>query len=185
MSAAEPLPPSAGVYALVWRLVSPLRLEVGRLGRVDLPPGWALYVGSAHGPGGLAARVGRHLRAEKRTHWHVDALTGRAPVCAVWAVESARRLECAWAGAIMGLAGVSIPVPGFGSSDCRCPTHLFHLPDLVTLIAARRALRRASPPGARFYVRRVATRPGLPSPQAPPRRRVQRPAQPDPDRVQR
>jgi Uri superfamily endonuclease len=156
MNAAEPLPPSAGVYVLIWRLTGTLRLEVGRLGQVDLPPGWVLYVGSACGPGGLAARVGRHLRAEKRTHWHVDALAGREPVCAVWAVESTRRLECVWAGAVAGLAGAGVPAPGFGSSDCRCPAHLFHLPDLATLIAVRRALRRASPAGVRFHVRRVA-----------------------------
>lgn len=86
------------------------------------------YVGSAHGPGGLRARVGRHLRRDKPRHWHVDALTALAVVTHVAYVVSPERLECAWAQAVSALPGARIPLPGFGSSDCRCPAHLFALP---------------------------------------------------------
>jgi Uri superfamily endonuclease len=108
------------------RTVQPLRLEVGRLGTVELPGGLYVYVGSAQGSGGLRARIGRHLRAEKRAHWHIDTLTAQTPVVAIWLKESPERLECPWARTLAVLA--AIPVLRFGSSDCSCPAHLFALP---------------------------------------------------------
>jgi len=41
--------------------------------------------------------------------------------------------------ALAGLPGVTLPVAGFGSSDCACPAHLFALPEGM-LRAAWRAL---------------------------------------------
>jgi Uri superfamily endonuclease len=108
----------------VFRLTEPHTLTAGRLGAFDLSPGVYVYVGSALGPGGLRARVARHLRAEKRPHWHVDALTTIAPVVGVWWTVSPVRMECEWAWALANLPGVTIPIPRFGASDCRCPGHL-------------------------------------------------------------
>jgi Uri superfamily endonuclease len=84
--------------------------------------------------------VGRHLRAEKRLHWHVDYLAARAPVIEVWYVESGERLECAWAARLRALPGAATLVEGFGSSDCGCRAHLIWLPDGVTDGALREAL---------------------------------------------
>ncbi|MDC7789088.1 GIY-YIG nuclease family protein [Rhodoplanes sp. TEM] len=94
-----------------------------------LAPGRYLYCGSARGPGGLRARIARHLRRRKTLRWHVDRLTTRGTVIAVWAVPDGD--ECALAGA---LAGLPVPIPGFGASDCRrCPSHLFAWPDGAAL----------------------------------------------------
>ena len=121
-------PALRGTYALLLRLGSPLRVQVGRLGRFELAAGHYLYVGSAHGAGGLRARVGRHLRTEKKPHWHIDALTARVPVIAVaWSV-SPQRLECIWAARVAALEGVRVPIAGFGASDCACRAHLFSVP---------------------------------------------------------
>jgi Uri superfamily endonuclease len=38
-------------------------------------------------------------------------------------------IECSIAVRIRSLPGVSEPIPGFGSSDCRCRSHLFLLDD--------------------------------------------------------
>ena len=108
----------------MFRLLQPHTLTVGRLGAFEFSPGSYVYVGSALGPGGLRARVARHLRAEKRPHWHVDALTAIAPVSEVWWAISPDRMECEWARALANLPGVTIPIPRFGASDCRCPGHL-------------------------------------------------------------
>lgn len=124
----DALPAEPGTYILLMRVDAPLALTPGRLGEVVLAAGLYAYVGSAHGPGGLRARVGRHLRVEKRPHWHVDALTARAPVVEVWASASVERLECRWAAALAALPGAEGPIPGFGASDCGCPTHLLRLP---------------------------------------------------------
>jgi len=59
---------------LILRLPCPATVNVGRLGRVRFPAGWYAYVGSAYGPGGLAARISRHLRPSKPSHWHLDYL---------------------------------------------------------------------------------------------------------------
>ena len=100
----------------------------GCLGTFTLAPGRYAYVGSAHGSGGLAARVGRHLRADKPRHWHIDALTATAPVVEVWYAASPTRLECTWAAVLRDLPGVVLPIPRFGASDCSCPSHLHLLP---------------------------------------------------------
>jgi len=117
---------AGGTYALICRLSHQADIVVGRLGRVQFAPGWYVYVGSARGPGGLAARVARHLREEKRTHWHIDYLLPQATVIEVWARRGTERLECPWARALAQADGASIVPRGFGSTDCRCPGHLIH-----------------------------------------------------------
>lgn len=122
----ETLPRAPGTYLLYIELLSPARLHVGRLGDSVLPAGRYSYVGSAHGPGGLQARVARHLNPARREQWHIDRLTAIAPITGIWAVISAQPRECEWVRWLLAQAGSSVPVHGFGSSDCRsvCPAHL-------------------------------------------------------------
>jgi Uri superfamily endonuclease len=124
---AAGLPAAPGTYLLLLDLPMPTRLAVGRLGTFDFPAGRYAYTGSARGPGGLRARVGRHLRAEKRLHWHADYLSARASIVEVWYAESTARLECVWAARLSALPGASQPIDGFGSSDCGCRSHLIRL----------------------------------------------------------
>jgi Uri superfamily endonuclease len=105
----------------------------------EFAPGVHIYVGSAHGPGGLRARVMRHLRAGKLQHWHIDYLTACAmPMQIIWEVGAPRR-ECEWLQRILALPGAYAPISGFGSSDClaHCPAHLVALsqtPDLANTL---------------------------------------------------
>ena len=129
------LPAGPGTYVLLLRLFSPFRIPVGRLGTFEVPAGFYLYVGSARGPGGPAARVARHLRHPKPLRWHVDFLRAYAQPVGVWWAEGVERRECVWARALARLPGASLPIPGFGASDCRCPAHLVHfaaVPDRET-----------------------------------------------------
>jgi HEAT repeat protein/Uri superfamily endonuclease len=122
-----------GTYVLALWLDRACRISVGRLGEFEFPAGWVLYVGSARGPGGLAARLARHRRrtaSGKRPHWHVDYVREYAVWAGAWARRSGERLECTWAAALGQRPGARIVVPGFGASDCRCPAHLVHLPAL-------------------------------------------------------
>ncbi|MCD4685321.1 MAG: GIY-YIG nuclease family protein [Anaerolineae bacterium] len=121
-------PNAPGTYVLWLRIDAPLTLQVGRLGTFEWSSGVYAYVGSAHGPGGLRARLRRHLRTEKTRHWHIDALTTAAPVIAVWFMAAPERLECRWAAQIAARDATHAPVVGFGSSDCACETHLFGVP---------------------------------------------------------
>ncbi len=122
-----------GTYLLALWLEMPRRMSIGRLGSFEFPAGWYLYVGSARGPGGLAARLSRHQRrlgAQKQAHWHVDYLREWSTWGGAWVRPGAERLECAWAASICRLPDATVVVSGFGASDCRCPAHLVHLSTL-------------------------------------------------------
>jgi len=111
-----------GAYLLVVHLNEGRTIEVGTLGSRAFPKGFYVYVGSAMQ--NLAARVERHLRARKSLRWHVDYLCAEADRILPLPIRSSVRLECEMA---RTLAKVLRPAtPGFGSSDCRCKTHLFY-----------------------------------------------------------
>ena len=100
------------------------QLQIGRLGGVQLSKGWYIYFGSAFGPGGLAARVGRHLRRHKTRHWHIDHLIWATTLRKVWYSQRQRNLEhCCVQAAVDQLAALNL-LRGFGASNCQCLPHL-------------------------------------------------------------
>ncbi len=150
------LPDLPGSYALLMSLPRATSIDVGRLGWVDFPAGKYVYLGSARGPGGLHARLGRHLRGYRRPHWHIDALRVHARVDLAWWVaeqscaaeencvaeagpEPILRAECRWSQALAALPGAFIPAPGFGATDCRagCPAHLVAFRPRIRSLAER------------------------------------------------
>jgi Uri superfamily endonuclease len=119
MTMADDLPKLPGAYAL---LITLAKATAG------FAPGRYAYLGSARGPGGIRARCARHLRKDKTPHWHVDRLTVAADVVALAIMNGG---ECNLTERLLA-AGATVPVPGFGSSDCRsCPAHLVALPDAL------------------------------------------------------
>jgi Uri superfamily endonuclease len=130
----SPWPRLGGTYVLLIEVTVPREIVAGHLGRHTLTPGIYAYVGSAYGPGGLQARLARHLRPEKKLHWHIDYLltANAASVVAVYARADATRRECAWVRRLLALPGAVAPIPRFGAGDCRegCPAHLLRLPAL-------------------------------------------------------
>jgi len=126
-----------GTYALVIVHEREATIAVGKLGRFAFPSGYYIYVGSARG--GLPQRVRRHLKSEKTLRWHIDYLLQFADVVEVWYAlgdewsgwgERKESQECLWCHVIRGMSNGRILVPGFGSSDCRCPAHLIYFPSL-------------------------------------------------------
>jgi Uri superfamily endonuclease len=116
-----------GTYALLMAMTRVTDLNVGSLGRLRAAPGYYIYVGSAFGPGGLHARVGRHLRSDKKTRWHIDYLTGHVSNIEAYC-QSDGRNECLFADSLAALGGAA-PFRGFGSSDCNCASHLLFFQD--------------------------------------------------------
>jgi len=115
-----------GIYILIILLPHDQNLRIGTLGEFHFHAGRYAYIGSARGPGGLRARLTRHLRptAQKKIHWHVDYLLQLAEIVSVcWSTER-KYTECELAERITGIA---FP-PHFGASDCSCAGHLLQLP---------------------------------------------------------
>ncbi len=107
-----------GTYLLLFELGGPVGNRLGSF------LGTYCYVGSAFGPGGLRARLRRHLRKGKAVQWHIDLLTSSVSFRPISVLYSPKHLECTIARALdEKLEGH----PRFGSSDCRCPTHLFKI----------------------------------------------------------
>jgi Uri superfamily endonuclease len=117
----EPVP---GTYVLVLKSEKKQTAKIGKLGRLLIYPGWYIYVGSALGSGGLRARIHRHTQKRKKLRWHIDYLRFKINLVAVWYATNSKKLECEWA-SIFQLQKGSIPIPKFGSSDCKCFSHLF------------------------------------------------------------
>jgi sugar fermentation stimulation protein A len=115
----------AGNYLILLELPKSRRVETGALGTIGFQKGWYVYSGSARK--NLSARISRHLRKTgKKKHWHIDYLTPYAGRIKAFPVMSYRNLECELAGELERLGGK--PVENFGSSDCRCASHLFYFP---------------------------------------------------------
>jgi Uri superfamily endonuclease len=121
------IPADPGTYVLVLHLPQGRKILVGRLGEVALQKGYYFYVGSARGPGGLRARIARHLREKETTHWHVDYLRRVSEPVEVWFTIDPEPLECHWR-VLLQEVGLSLSIHGFGASDCRCPAHLLYSP---------------------------------------------------------
>jgi Uri superfamily endonuclease len=119
-----------GTYLVLLAPGSGRAVTVGRLGRLPLDGGVLVYAGSALGPGGVAARCAHHLRHSDNPRWHLDYLRPHCRLLGFWVAYGAARLEHHWAAALSRLPAAGRPLPGFGASDCACPTHLIRFPGL-------------------------------------------------------
>ncbi len=123
--------PDRGAYCLLIHLKADREVTIGRLGRFHFAEGYYLYYGSALR--GLAARIARHQRRAKKLHWHIDYLLALPAAQVVAAIPypsaSGERQECKLNQAMQRWPGMTIPVRGFGSSDCTsgCPAHLTYV----------------------------------------------------------
>ena len=109
-----------GSYLLVITLNDRLNIEVGKLGEILFDRGYYIYTGSAWN--GIEQRLRRHFREDKRIRWHIDYLTTlKKPEYAI--IIQNKRIECKMASLLSKLFN---SIRGFGSSDCKCYSHLFY-----------------------------------------------------------
>jgi Uri superfamily endonuclease len=115
-----------GVYILVVSVSKDINVNVGALGSVKFEKGVYAYVGSAQN--NLEKRIERHLRKTKQKFWHIDYLLDDAnvKVLKVFYENAGKSEECKVANKI---GERCVPTKGFGSSDCKCKSHLFKLED--------------------------------------------------------
>lgn len=135
-----------GSYVLIIELKNDEEIEVGKLGTFHFGKGYYAYVGSAMN--GIDARIGRHMRHDKKKHWHIDYLLEKGIIRQAWYVEG-KRDECKIA---RSMEGKFNSIAGFGSSDCRCRSHLFYSKSIAGLVEAVEAM------GLRRYSVRMTTK---------------------------
>jgi len=113
-----------GVYCLIISLSKNINLPVGALGKIFLRRGAYIYVGSAQN--NVKKRVERHLKKNKKKHWHIDYLIANrnTTIKKVLWKEAKKEEECKIAGFVKSIGDT---VKGFGCSDCKCKSHLFRL----------------------------------------------------------
>jgi Uri superfamily endonuclease len=110
-----------GTYLLVMTLPKDISIQVGKLGLVHFKKGCYAYIGSALN--GLEQRIERHLRKQKKIHWHIDYFLPFSEVVEIFYTENIRREECRIAQVLQRKVK---HVQGFGCSDCSCESHLFN-----------------------------------------------------------
>ena len=123
-------PKTKGSYILVTKLMCEIQLNIGALGLTKFSPGLYLYCGSAHGPGGLNARINHHLRPSPRPTWHFDYLKPCIAIEEIWFMETREPYECRFVKILAKMKDFKYPVYGFGSQDCHsgCISHLVYFP---------------------------------------------------------
>jgi len=133
-----------GSYILVIEMRRPTSIGIGSLGNLYFDRGYYCYVGSAMGKGrSLETRISRHLIGEKKLRWHVDYLLSskESEIVLILCFKGKRRMECELARKLSRFA--SSFVPKFGSSDCKCKSHLFYFSDHYKLCDALASLSTA------------------------------------------
>ena len=104
------------------------RIQIGALGEIMFKNGQYVYVGSALNS--LVPRLERHLRMSHGEHhvyhWHIDYLLREESVeiDAIYTIKTDKHLECMIADKVSEHGEA---VPGFGCSDCKCSSHLYHV----------------------------------------------------------
>jgi Uri superfamily endonuclease len=111
---------SRGSYVILIKLPEEQTITIGSLNDICFSGGFYAYVGSAMG--GIKSRLGYHLKRGKKRHWHIDYLLEEATIVGISICETKDRSECAIARV---LSSQFDSISGFGSSDCRCRSHLF------------------------------------------------------------
>lgn len=114
-----------GTYILCLKLANQQLIQISKLGQFTLKVGYYYYVGSAFGPGGVAARCAHHSQISSRPRWHIDYLRAKCQLQQIVYSLEAEHLEHQWASHLNKLDETSLPVVGFGVSDCDCESHLF------------------------------------------------------------
>jgi Uri superfamily endonuclease len=118
---------NSGVYVLWLYLPEARTIAVGRLGVFPFLAGIYSYSGSAQR--NLQQRLDRHGRLDKKHRWHIDYL--RQECCYLGHAvlyDQAKETECALTKQLLRIPTARYVVPGFGSSDCSCVSHLIHIP---------------------------------------------------------
>jgi Uri superfamily endonuclease len=117
---------NSGSYQIFIKLKKKSIIKIGALGEFTFKKGIYIYTGSAMR--NLSQRIERHKRKDlKKIRWHIDYVLAceNAEIIDIKIYPSSVREECKRNQKLLTRKNTFIPIPGFGSSDCRtCKAHL-------------------------------------------------------------
>ena len=111
-----------GAYMLLLRAEGARSITTGER-TLELEEGYYIYVGSARR--GLTERLLRHMRKTKRASCHMDYMRAVTRPVKTIPIRTKSPIECELSERLQTLFS---SLHGIGSSDCRCPAHLFYTP---------------------------------------------------------
>jgi Uri superfamily endonuclease len=111
-----------GAYALALASTEAASIPISKLGSLQLQPGFHAYIGSAHGPGGLRARLAHYLGPSAHSYWHIDYLKVHVTPEEVWYCCGRTSWEPWWAQCLGLQRNVSVPWPDLGRRTA-CAIH--------------------------------------------------------------
>lgn len=115
----------SGIYFIVlWNDKNRI-IECGSLGKVEFKKGFYVYSGS--GKTSLFKRIEHHKKKNKKHHFHMDYITAKMKITADIPIVTDEYLECDLAKILLENSGK--PVKNFGSTDCKCFSHLHYFQD--------------------------------------------------------
>jgi Uri superfamily endonuclease len=119
-----------GIYVLIIEVAEDINIKVGALGTIAFQKGSYAYVGSAQTS--IEQRIKRHFRKEKRKFWHIDYLLDNEAVTITKVLfkREKKTEECKISKTI---DEKSKQIADFGSSDCNCKAHLYHIKNYKVL----------------------------------------------------
>lgn len=117
----ESINPEHTLYAIHLNLEENHLITIGKLGMFSFHKGTYIYVGSAQK--NIRQRIERHKKINKKIHWHFDYLRPFGIITRIITYDQSFG-ECELAENIRKQLNGTIPIRGFGSSDCKCISHL-------------------------------------------------------------
>ncbi|WP_066047782.1 DUF123 domain-containing protein [Robertmurraya korlensis] len=125
-------------YAVFFFMEEDRTLAIGKLGTYHFLKGRYIYIGSAKK--NILARVNRHLKVDTVFRWHFDYLRPYGTITEVKSFDD-KVGECELAECLKLRYLATYPMKKFGSSDCRCYSHLLFLRrGCVVLIVKERGI---------------------------------------------
>lgn len=111
-----------GVYYIVLRNDKDQIIECGSLGTIEFKKGFYVYSGS--GKNNLFKRIEHHKKKKKKKHYHMDYITTKMKIIADIPIVTNEYQECDLSNMLLENSGK--PVKSFGSTDCKCFSHLHY-----------------------------------------------------------
>ncbi len=112
-------------YAIHLKIFEKKLLQIGKLGTYEFPEGTYIYIGSAKR--NIRARIARHIKKVKPLRWHFDYLRPHGEITKFETFDN-KLDECTRCKQLKEMYQAKEIVKGFGSSDCRCQSHLLYIP---------------------------------------------------------